>query len=108
MNILTFLKLAAELNPQTGTEIRSISSSIKNRINRVKSQINSRGSSDFNSSPGTQGPVPEYTNNMPSSSPKTNMGMSAPGSIPSNPQVQQFQNSFAPATNAPRLFTPRQ
>lgn len=108
MNILTFLKLAAELNPQTGTEIQSISSSIKNRINRVRSKIKAPGSDGFNSSPGTQGPVPEYTNNMPSGSPKTNMGMSGSGSIQSNPQVQQFQNSFAPATNAPRLFTPRQ
>lgn len=116
MNIFTFLKIAAEFNPQQGTEIRSVAASIRNRVNRVRAEVESSKSNKFNSSPGTQGPVGNFSNPQPASAPGTNINSTGPASSPANPQVQQFQNNFAPATNAPpappapaapKLFTPR-
>lgn len=97
--LLSFLNKVAEINPQVGNEVRLLSSSIKNRIDRVRQEINRPKDQNFNNSAGSSGNVPKFNNPQTSVSPQTNMEVSGPNSTPGNPQVQNFQGNFAPLNN---------
>ncbi len=97
--LLSFLNKVAEINPQVGKEVQLLSSSIKNRIDRVRQEINRPKDQNFNNSAGSSGNVPKFNNPQTSVSPQTNMSVSGPNSTPGNPQVQNFQGNFAPLNN---------
>jgi len=107
MSLIPFLHKAAQLNPQVGKEITSLASSIKNRINAVKSKVHGANQGSFNMSPGTQGRVQGFGNPQTTSTPGTNIGVTGPNSTPGNPAVQQFQSNFAPTGSQNNYFGQR-
>jgi|LauGreDrversion4_2_1035121.scaffolds.fasta_scaffold13542_6 hypothetical protein len=106
--LLSYLQKVAEVNPQVGKEVQLISSSIKNRIDKVKQKIDKPKDQNFNNSAGSSGTIPKFNNPQTSVSPQTNMAVSGPSSTPGNPQVQNFQSNFAPLNNqaSPQGQTP--
>lgn len=112
--LLAYLQKVAELNPQVGNEVQLLSSSIKNRIDRVKQKIEKPKDQNFNMSAGSTGGTETFGNPQTSLTPPTNAGIQGPNSTPGNPQVQNFQSNFAPLNNQsvnqgqiPQLFGQR-
>jgi hypothetical protein len=97
--LLSYLHKVAEVNPQIGNEVQLISSSIKNRIDRVKQKIEKPKDQNFNMSAGSTGGTEAFGNPQTSLTPPTNAGIQGPNSTPGNPQVQNFQGNFAPLNN---------
>ncbi len=96
--LLSFFQKVSELNPQVGTEVETVSNSIRTRVNRVRQKLDRP--STFNQAPGSSGPVRDFSNIQTPSSPNINMGGMSPGNQRGNPQVQEFQGNFAPLGRA--------